>query len=286
MIDLLIRVLRKSRLLRYVVMYPRRRVGGLRMKIPVIMGAGLLNLEDREPWMDDVLRPLLATCKGLFVDVGVNVGQTLLKVRAIEPGRNYLGFEPHGLCVAYVEELTRVNGIADIRVVPAALSDSDRIDQLAFYSLDPSDATASIASDLRPGTRILFHKVVPAYRFDQLPAPIITDRLGVVKIDVNGGELEVLLGMRDHLRRDGPPVVFEILPVHRESNIQRLRRQEGIEALLKELDYLLYRIHIIGGPIRLEAITAPIGIHGDLDWSNYLAVPRAREAELLAGFAR
>ena len=54
---------------------------------------------------------MLIIYKG-FIDVGVNVGQTLLKLKSISSEINYLGFEPNPNCVNYLKNLiTNYEGI-------------------------------------------------------------------------------------------------------------------------------------------------------------------------------
>ncbi len=56
-----------------------------RFKIPIIGGVGMTNVSTSERWMVSLLErlgPFFANNPGAFIDVGVNVGQTLLKLRS------------------------------------------------------------------------------------------------------------------------------------------------------------------------------------------------------------
>jgi hypothetical protein len=95
--------------------------------------------------------------------------------------------------------------------------------------------------------------------------------VSVVKIDVEGAELDVLRGMRGTLARTRPAVICEILPVYEAGSERgqfRLGRQLAIEKMMRELGYDILRIHPDG---RLEQIQA-IGIHSDLAETNYLFI--------------
>ena len=61
--------------------------------------------------MSEVIQRLFKLKSGAFIDVGVNLGQTLLKVAAIDPGRAYVGFEPNPACVDYVWKLIETNNL-------------------------------------------------------------------------------------------------------------------------------------------------------------------------------
>ncbi|MEI2420371.1 FkbM family methyltransferase, partial [Arthrospira platensis SPKY2] len=113
-------------------------------------------------------------------------------------------------------------------------------------------------------------------RFDTAERDMRIGLLGLVKIDVEGSEREVLLAMEQRIGRDRPAVVLEILPVWRESNTDRLARQQDVEALFARLDYRMIRIHNKGERSKLEWITGPIGIHQDQDLSNYVVLPAER----------
>jgi FkbM family methyltransferase len=84
--------------------------------------------------MADLLRQLLPTREGLFIDVGVNLGQTLVKVKDIDPERSYLGFEPNPSCVAFTERMIPALGLRNCRTVPAGLSSETGIVELAMIS--------------------------------------------------------------------------------------------------------------------------------------------------------
>src|SRR5690348_5369770 len=81
------------------------RLGGLRLRVPIQYGAGWEHLRMREVWLFRGIERLRRDRPGAFVDVGVNVGHTLVKVKAADPGREYIGFEPNPQCLTYVQHL-------------------------------------------------------------------------------------------------------------------------------------------------------------------------------------
>src|SRR5262245_40272959 len=82
------------------------KLNGRSIRIPAING---MECDITEPWMLEILDGLLARTKGAFIDVGVNVGQTLVKVKSISIDRSYIGFEPNPACLYYVGELIKQN---------------------------------------------------------------------------------------------------------------------------------------------------------------------------------
>ena len=55
--------------------------------------------------MSGLLKHLMAVEKGTFLDVGVNLGQTLAKMKTLEPGRISAEFEPSPFYQHYVGRL-------------------------------------------------------------------------------------------------------------------------------------------------------------------------------------
>src|SRR5262249_34906377 len=67
--------------------------------------------------------------------------------------------------------------------------------------------------------------------------------IALIKIDVEGGEMEVLSGMKDTLRTKRPWVICEVL--HRDPLADETAYRErlaSLEALLREGNFRIYRI--------------------------------------------
>ncbi len=63
------------------------RLAGRPLRVPLQFGAGWEHLRMGEVWLFDGLARVLRGRPGAFVDAGVNVGHTLVKVKAIDPER-------------------------------------------------------------------------------------------------------------------------------------------------------------------------------------------------------
>jgi hypothetical protein len=108
-------------------------------------------------------------------------------------------------------------------------------------------------------------------RGDDVLATLELRDVAVLKIDVEGGELEAIEGARDTLTRR-PFVVCEILPLFSETGQKgrfRKPRQDRLLALMRDAGYALYRVLPDATAVRLEGIE----IHGDLALTNYLFAP-------------
>ena len=78
-------------------------------KIPIIKGLGLNYFEPSEIWMYSLLKTLLEIKEGLFIDVGINIGQTLIYLRSVNSFIEYMGFEPNPNCIFYLNYLIEEN---------------------------------------------------------------------------------------------------------------------------------------------------------------------------------
>ena len=105
------------------------KLSGSKLRTPRVAG---MQASVTEPWMTQWLESLLPVRTGVFLDIGVNLGQTLLKVKAIDPQRPYVGFEPNPACVFYLHELISMNQIQEASIFPVAPAQATGLPQLDF----------------------------------------------------------------------------------------------------------------------------------------------------------
>ncbi len=249
-----------------------------KIKIPLVAG---LQCEVTEPWMIDLLALLLPEREGTFLDVGINLGQTLIKVKAIAPQRQYVGFEPNPNCTFYVNKLIKANQWADCTLLPIGLFTEDTVLPLECIDAGIADSAASLISNFRPDHIIQQRLLVPVFRFETIAHLLPSDRVGWLKIDVEGAELEVVKSLAGVMERDRPMILLEVLPVYQAANQARQARQEALEAIFKAASYSLFRVRktALGDYDGLRWIEQ-IGIHGDLSQCDYLVVPDELTANL------
>lgn len=246
------------------------------IKLPILQAIGYEHLFEKERWLFQLLKFLIPLSSGnsVFIDVGVNTGQTLLKVMAINPSTPYIGFEPNPNCLHYVYELIRRNKFSSITIFPFAVSDKSGVIDLELYSSSTTDSLASIVPDFRKKKYSIIK--VPVIRGEDIGF-LNEIKAGIIKIDVEGGELEVIKGLFSVIKRNRPILVCEVLPVYSIENQSRWRRQNELESMLRSMSYLILRIE---GPDSFVEIQS-IGIHHDIDRVNYLFYPSERRNELI-----
>jgi FkbM family methyltransferase len=266
-------------------------VYGERFRVPLMRGVGGSHRQGSEPWMLDALARLFGLCgQAGLIDVGVNIGQTLLKAKSIDRRCRYLGFEPNPFCIQFVNELIALNRFEDCRLLPVALS--TRAGVIEFVAESEADSAASMVQDLRPGKKSFRTQYIPTLVFDDLADQLEVDGIGVVKVDVEGAELEVLSGMKAFLRRKRPLVTCEVLHAHTSAQLGLMHeRNRQLIDLLDRCEYAPLRIVKDAAEARVAGL-APIAAFPDDVFSHrtspavcdYLFVPQEALAGVVAAF--
>jgi FkbM family methyltransferase len=248
------------------------RLGGRPLRVPLQFGAGWEHLRMTEVWLFHGIERIMRDRPGAFIDVGVNVGHTLIKVKAIDAEREYIGFEPNPHCLRYTQQLITVNRFTRCTVVPVGIS--SRTGVMKMFLNPDADPSATLVQGFREPDRYARCIVVPVFVGDEVLNTLGVQDVAVVKIDVEGGELDVVQGLERTLRRTSPYVFCEVLPVFDERSEMgsfRLRRQSALRELLHDLGYVIFRTYV---DERVEELD-DFGVHADMTHSNYVFVPRA-----------
>ncbi|HEX6708146.1 MAG TPA: FkbM family methyltransferase [Albitalea sp.] len=264
---------------------------GTPFRVPILRGVGGSHRQGTERWMIDAFQRLFRlSARAGLIDVGVNIGQTLLKLRSIDRHCRYVGFEPNPFCIQFVNELITLNGFEQCELLPVALS--TRAGLVDFIADSEADSAASMVQELRPGRRRLRKQYIAMLPFDDIAAGLDLAGVPVVKIDVEGAELEVLGGMRGFLRASRPWVICEVLHAHTAAQLDFVgRRNAELTALLGEARYDAYRI------VKGEWLASVSGVERVSEFPreaydprispamcDYLLVPRERAGDTEAAF--
>ena len=255
------------------------KINGKTFKVPIIRGIGLNNIRITETWMVQLFKQIFNFQNdGAFYDIGVNLGQTLIKLKSINPEIEYFGFEPNPICVFYTKELIKTNAFKKTILFPVGISNRDAIYSLSLFFDDEADSSASILDNFRPSQTTFKKEFVACFNSQSILEKYKLPKINILKIDVEGAEKDVLESFENRIKQDKPFIIIEILPVYSEENIERLKRQNEIEALLGNIDYSIFRVHKTknGDFNGLEEIQT-IGIHSNLEWCDYLLVPNSEK---------
>lgn len=233
-----------------------RKFNNRKFKIPVINNIGFDNVfYEPDNFLIKLFKAIKLPGNLTFVDVGVNVGQSLLNFVSCH-NNAYIGFEPNSNCNFYLNKLVYINKLNNVRILPIGLSSHNSIGK--FYITKFIDSSATTVEGLRPG----FYDenkspvYIPLFAFDELGIDEI-GKIGLVKIDVEGGELEVIKGMKKMINSDKPIIICEVLDFHSFDTSAKLQqRTNELCAEIKDAGYSIYRLHNLGnGKIDVELIS-------------------------------
>src|SRR5688500_694915 len=141
----------RMKMLKYLDLVTEARFPNRSCKIPIYRGIGYSHCLGYEGWLMKVIPELEVFLHNnrSFIDVGVNVGQTLLLLKSVYHEVRYIGFEPNLLCVEYTKKLIALNNIENTTLFPCGLSDETREGDLNFYHRNADDASASLLAGFR-----------------------------------------------------------------------------------------------------------------------------------------
>jgi FkbM family methyltransferase len=253
-------------------------LNGKRFRVPILGGLGAAMRHPHEPWMLQNLIEVEKHADGCFVDVGVNLGQTLLAVKSIRPDWEYVGFEPNPYCIFYVMNVVKANDLDACTVYPFGIGESTGAMDLRLNSLTGGEG--SIVAGFRSESQYKRRIKVPILGAEFLPDELMERKVGVLKVDVEGGELDVFRAMVPVLEKNKPLIISEVLPVGDPASEQgtfRKERQDALLTIFRDLGYRIIRLHIDGSRELLDDIE----VHSEIRLSNYLFVP-AEKVDLFA----
>jgi FkbM family methyltransferase len=275
-----IRALNKLKVLKYLNVNGSILLNNKKFKIPILQRTGFDNLFMSEPWMIDLLKIVLKIDHDGFIDIGVNVGQTLLKLKSVAENIDYIGFEPNPLCVYYTKNLIKENNLTNCKLIPVGVSDATDLGVLNFFSDSTTDSSASIITNFRPSQRVVRSEYVPLFELEQIRSKINLNKFSILKIDVEGAELEVIKSFYSAIEEYKPIILIEILPAYNAENLTRIVRQKELLEIVRSLDYSVFRV-IKQNDIFIDLLEVPdIEIHSDLNSCEYVMVPNFKKEKL------
>ncbi|MBI2793661.1 MAG: FkbM family methyltransferase [Ignavibacteria bacterium] len=182
------------------------------------------------------IRSYLTTGDVCF-DIGAQIGYLSLAM-AVSGNKNVFvySFEPEPKNLERFSENIRLNSLTNVNLISKAVSNN--VDQLKLYmSRDHNAGTHSIIKD-DPNVTEEF-VVVDATTIDNIIHEQEIDRLDLVKIDVEGAELEVVEGATVTLKIFKPTLIIEL-----SESIQQTRNYSTVtfKSKMSEFGYLPFTL--------------------------------------------
>lgn len=169
-----------------------------------------------------------------FVDVGAHIGLYALPVaRKLQRAGSgtVIAFEPASDSVAMLRRLVRMNHLDGVVVAPVALGAAPerRPFRASVHHGAADTATRTLYGGGNPA------ELVDVRPFDDWTEEHPLERLDVLKIDVEGGELGVLAGMGQTIRRFAPRCI--VVEVQASLLAQAGVTPDALESLVADLGY-------------------------------------------------
>lgn len=191
----------------------------------------------------------------VFVDVGVHVGFYALLAGHANLGSRVYAFEPLPQTYQRLEQNVRLNGLANVSCIAAALGDDNGHAEL-YCPGDGIPCSASLSAGLYQASLETMRRVtVPILTLDAFVESSGVARVDLMKMDTEGTAPQVLRGAIGLLRRDRPRIVCEVL--------REVGTGKDLESILGPLGYQYYLL-TSEGPVQQATI------EGDPVHLNYL----------------
>jgi len=229
-------------------------------------------VESYEPEVRSVVRKILKP-GDTFVDCGANVGYfSVLAGRLVGPEGKVLAIEANPDSLRLLQRNLRANGFGDA-VHCALTSHSGDVD--LFMPTTGATYSSLRVGGLAKGEGLRSFKV-PGRMLDEIVASLGLKKINLIKIDIEGGELDVLASARKILNQYRPLVLIEY----------STNTWPAFDATPQRLKDLMNQQRYSISQITFDGRFAPIGENvWNKEYVNLALIPRERENEFpsLAG---
>jgi len=170
-----------------------------------------------------------------------------------------------------------------VLLIPVGLFNDNCLLDLSGNS--DTDGSSTIIEEFKPDrtAAATASRLVPLYTYATLHNYLPKERFATIKIDVEGGELEVLKELAPRVRTDRPFIIIEVW--NNDGDPVKTKRTRALNELIDTLDYEAFGWRISADKSTyLDFARATPGEHQGTD--NFLLAPREKRDEALKLFAR
>lgn len=165
----------------------------------VDVSSAIRDARDYETATSDVVADELRGRAGTFVDIGSNIGWYLMLAHSVAPHMRLIGFEPNPRNVQLCYRTLWHHELVHAHVHALACSDREQ-----FLTLRAVGSNGAVSAGSDHGMMV---KAVPADLFLK-----DAEDIRMIKIDVEGHEPQVLIGLAKTIQRHKPVLVTEFHP--------------------------------------------------------------------------
>ena len=164
--------------------------------------------------VSDIARELdLQNDQGFFFDVGANVGLYTWEVSKVCPYRKILAFEPDPKNIKLLEKTLSGANLQNLEICKCALS--NQVGEISFFQDKLTSATGCVAGKDKPWVEKYLNSSANeiTVQTKTLDSVVVEDKTpSLIKIDVEGHEVEVLQGGTNTLTKVKPLLIIESFP--------------------------------------------------------------------------
>ncbi len=197
-----------------------------------------------------------------YIDIGSNIGEHALFASIINPTGKVIAFEPIKRLFKQFSDSINLNKVQNITVYNHGCGEVNSTAEISF-----STSNIGGASLVESAGRDL-HESISIVRGDTI---LLSEKwIDLIKIDTEGFELEVLLGIRETIKKFKPELIIEYSPVLYKEE----RKDNGIK-ILQLLEEEQYEVTTIddGGKVHLTNNLPLLAQHYH-DQVNIICTPR------------
>jgi FkbM family methyltransferase len=202
-----------------------------------------------------------------FYDIGANVGFfTVIAARFLGPAGRIFCFEPLPTNHQQIRHNATLNGFTNIEIVETALGN---IDGEASFWTSAEPTWGKLVSTGKVPDKMTGEIKVPVRRLDGIIAESGLVPPDAIKIDVEGAEVDVLLGAMETLRRYRPRLLIELHGTN-----------AAVAELLSELDYKTTVVGDSASVIEAHWNASVAAIPAEAPWPAGLLAPCLEESAI------
>lgn len=218
-----------------------------------------------EPHIANLIYSMIQPGNQIIIDIGANIGASSIPLAKKCSDCDFYLFEPHPEVFLQLKKNCALNKLENIRLFNAAVT-NQKLDTVNFYAQKESD-NMGLSSLVKNENIENFDEIkVPAIRLDDIFFSGQFDRhpkkISLMKIDVQGSELDVLLSAKQVIESFRPNIIFEFESEYFDSKDEETLVQSKIENFFAELEYELYCVERLSS--FMPKIKFPGYFHGDI----------------------
>ena len=199
--------------------------------------------------LDKLLKPGM-----IVIDGGANIGEiSLVAAKRVGPSGRVFAFEPIGRFADQLQSNVALNALTNLRLLREGLSDEAGEAGIYLPAGRFGDGTRhdGLGTLFRTDLRSSLEAHIPLTTLDRFVEGEGLGKVDLIKLDVDGSELNALKGGMSVLRAHKPALIVEVAELTcRAAGYEA----KDIVALLRDLDYSIYVIGRRGSLAPLERI--------------------------------